>query len=161
MKGKDLGYIITDYVNSKGDNVSPKKLQKLLYYIEAWHLVHLDESLIDEDFEAWVHGPVIPSLYGELKQYGFNDIRVINDELDAADIRIDENIRKNKLSENQQDLIFSVLNKYGMLNSFQLEMLTHSESPWIDARKGYGPNERCRVIISKDSIKSFYKDQIS
>jgi len=88
MKATALGYIITDYVNSKGSTVSPKKLQKLVYYTDAWHLVHFKSELINENFEAWVHGPVVPELYQDLKQFGYNDIKVINDELDSVDQRI-------------------------------------------------------------------------
>ena len=61
MKASDIAHIVTYYVNQKGDTISPKKLQKLLFYVEAWNLVHLKIPLIEEDFEAWVHGPVLPS----------------------------------------------------------------------------------------------------
>jgi len=160
MKAKDLGHIVTDYVNSKGLLVSPKKLQKLLYYVEAWNLVHLDTPLLEEDFEAWVHGPVLPSLYHELKQFGFNEITIVNDDLDNAEDRIQKVSKANNMSEEQLDLIKSVLNQYGNLTSFELEMLTHSESPWIDARGNVPPHERCNNIISKESMKSYYSSQV-
>ena len=161
MKATVLGHIITDYVNSKGVNVSPKKLQKLVYYVEAWHLVHLDFELIEEEFEAWVHGPVVPELYQGLKQFGYNDIKVINDELDSAEERIEKVAKENDLSESQLDLIYSVLNKYGTLSSFELEMLTHSENPWIEAREGFPPHERCNKVIAKDRMKEFYSAQLN
>lgn len=160
MKAKDLGHIITDYVNSKGDTVSPKKLQKLVFYVEAWHLVHLNENLIDEDFEAWVHGPVVPELYRELKKFGYNNIAIINDELDTASDRINKVASKNGLSDDQMELIYSVLNNYGNLTSFELEMLTHSEEPWINARGNCAPHDRCNTIIQKEFIKSYYSSQL-
>ena len=80
MTAEDLAHIVTHYLNQKGDSVSPKKLQKLLYYIEAWHLVHIGVPLIDEEFQAWVHGPVLPSLYHQLKEFGFNDLKVVAEE---------------------------------------------------------------------------------
>ncbi len=160
MKATALGHIITDYINSKGLTVSPKKLQKLVYYVEAWHLVHLHSELIDENFEAWVHGPVVPELYQDLKKFGYNDIQIINDENDSSDERIQEIAKENNLNEDQIELIYSVLNKYGNLSSFELEMLTHSEQPWIEARKGFPPHERCTNIISKDRMKEFYSAQL-
>ncbi len=161
MKASALGHIITDYINSKGDTVSPKKLQKLIYYVDAWHLVHFDKQIIEEDFEAWVHGPVVPELYHELKKFRFNNIMVVNDELDSADERIKKNAKKANLSEDQLELIFSVLNKYGSLTSYELEMLSHSEKPWLEARQGVPPHERCTNKISRQLMKDFYSSQIS
>jgi len=39
------------------------KLQKLCYYAQAWHMVWEDETLFDEDFQAWANEPVCRSLY--------------------------------------------------------------------------------------------------
>lgn len=161
MKATELGHIITDYINSKGMRVSPKKLQKLVYYVEAWHLAYFKKSLINEDFEAWVHGPVVPELYRDLKQFGYNDIKIIDDELDAAKERIIKIAGENNLTDDQVELIYSVLNRYGSLNSFELEMLTHNEHPWIEARKGFPPHERCKNVISKDKMKEFYSSQLA
>lgn len=156
MKAYDLAHIVTNFVNQKGDTVSHKKLQKLIYYVEAWNLVHLEEPLINEDFEAWVHGPVVPELYQQLKEFGFNQIEVVNDEFDTIDEQIQEIIINNKLTENQLELIYSVLNKYGGLSSLELELLSHSESPWIEAREGYAPHQTCNKIITKARMKEFY-----
>jgi uncharacterized phage-associated protein len=161
MIATDLAHIVTHYVNQKGDTVSPKKLQKLLYYVEAWNLVHLQNPLMEEDFEAWVHGPVLPSLYHELKQFKFNDLKVVADEFDTPDDIVNAIIQKNELTGNQLELIYSVLDKYGSMNSFQLELLTHNESPWIEARKGVPPHEPCTNIIPKPKIKLFYSSLIA
>lgn len=155
MKSYDLGHIITEYINKRGDTVSHKKLQKLLYYVEAWHLVNFDEPILEEDFQAWVHGPVIPELYHELKEFGFNDLAIINEEHETVDEEIKSIINKNNI-ENKLDFIYSVLDNYGGLSSFELELLTHSEKPWLDARGDYAPHERCTNIITKDSMKNFY-----
>lgn len=156
MKSIDLAHIVTHFVNQKGDTVSHKKLQKLIYYIEAWNLVHLSTPLLVEDFEAWVHGPVVPELYQELKEFGFNNIEVINDQFDTMDEEIESIILKNNLSENQVELIYSVLNKYSSLSSMELELLTHNEAPWIEAREGFAPHQSCNNIIPKVRMKEFY-----
>ena len=102
MLASDLAHIITHYINQKGDNISPKKLQKLLYYVEAWNLVYFKNALIDEDFEAWVHGPVLPSIYHQLKEFKWNDIKVVVDEEDTPDELVQSIIKKNSLSEDQE-----------------------------------------------------------
>lgn len=156
MKSYDLGHIITHYINTKGDSVSHKKLQKLLYYVESWHLVNFDEPILDENFQAWVHGPVIPELYHELKEFGFNDLAIINDEHETIDEEINSIITKNKLTDDKLEFIYSVLDNYGGFSSFELELLSHSEQPWIDARGDCAPHERCTAVISKNSMKKFY-----
>ncbi len=156
MNASELGQIITHFINQKGDTISHKKLQKLIYYVEAWNLVHLKNPIVDENFEAWVHGPVIPELYHELKEFGFNNLHIVNDEFDSVDQEIDAIIAKNNISEDQLELIYSVLNKYGSLNSLELELLTHNEAPWIEAREGFAPHQPCNNIISKHRMEVFY-----
>lgn len=156
MNSWDLAHIITHFVNQKGDSVSHKKLQKLLYYVEAWHLVNFDDEILDENFEAWVHGPVIPELYQKLKEFGYNNLRVINEEYDTIDDEISAIIEKNNLTRVQLDLIEGVLNRYGSLTSFELELLSHSEAPWIEARNNIPPHKVCKNIILKSRMKEFY-----
>ena len=52
------------------ESMTHKKLQKLCYYAKAWYLAIYDSNLIEEQFEAWVHGAVQPRLYQEYKAYG-------------------------------------------------------------------------------------------
>ncbi|EGT1937145.1 DUF4065 domain-containing protein, partial [Listeria monocytogenes] len=63
------------------ESMTPKKLQKMLYYAYAWTLTltnekedDLSNKLFPEKFEAWVHGPVIPEIYHEYKRYGYTNI---------------------------------------------------------------------------------------
>ena len=163
MKASELAHIVTHFLNQKGDTVSHKKLQKLLYYIDSWHLVHFDTAIVDEDFEAWVHGPVIPTLYKELKEFGFNNIQVTNNEdvYDSIESEINDIIKKNKLNEDQLELIDTVLLRYGNFSSMELEMLSHSEKPWIEARQGVAPHQFCKNKISKANMKKFYASKIN
>lgn len=52
-------YVIA-YSNNVGDLITNKRLQKLLYYVKAWGLVYFEDGIVNDDFEAWVHGPVVP-----------------------------------------------------------------------------------------------------
>ncbi|MDA0665038.1 MAG: DUF4065 domain-containing protein [Proteobacteria bacterium] len=45
--------------------IDPLKLQKLLFYANAWYLALHDDSLFDEDIEAWPWGPVVRNIYIE------------------------------------------------------------------------------------------------
>lgn len=138
--------------------MSHLKLQKLLYYCEAYHLAYFDESLMHEEFEAWLHGPVCREVYNQLKGASilYSDISFDPDRIPDPDATI-----KKSLSSDQQDLVGDVLNQLSKWSAFELERATHKEAPWIDARKGYGPADRCEEIISKDLMRAFYKEELN
>jgi len=142
-----------------GDPITNKKLQKLLYYIEAWALVYVN-SMIKEDFQAWVHGPVIPSVYREYKQFGYQQISIHYDCGESSIDRCNSLKKSINLQEDQWSLITSVLNQYGSMSSFQLERLSHSEKPWIDARGIAEPLESCSTVIDKKSMKTYFSSLI-
>ncbi len=56
-------------------DISPMKLQKLLYILYKEYLKVEREKLFDETFEVWKYGPVLPSVYNEFKHYEANAIK--------------------------------------------------------------------------------------
>src|SRR5689334_17203169 len=50
-----------------GDPITPLKLQKLVYYAQAWYVALYDKPLVRDEFQAWLHGPVSPRLYQRFK----------------------------------------------------------------------------------------------
>lgn len=83
-------YLLKQSRESAESLITPLKLQKLLYYAQAWSLVIKSETLFYEDIEAWVHGPVIPPVYRRYKQYGYKTLPQENffSELKADEIDI-------------------------------------------------------------------------
>ena len=68
-------YFIQKSLDEKTDDLSPMKLQKLVYFAHAWYLIYQDGGkLINEAIEAWSYGPVINSVYHEFKHNGRNSI---------------------------------------------------------------------------------------
>jgi uncharacterized phage-associated protein len=130
------------------------KLQKLVYYCEGWHLAYFEKSLIDEDFEAWVHGPVVRSLWDHYKgSRGY-----------LTDFHLKPNwpgkiqdYFKQILNPEQIELINDVIKEYGDKSAYHLESLSHSELPWREARNGYPESQRSEVIISKETMKKYYQ----
>lgn len=131
-------------------SMTPKKLQKMLYYCYSWGLVFFNEDgsnienkLFDAKFEAWVHGPVIADIYHEYKEYGFNEIKQVdNPEL--------------TLTEDVEDLLNQVFEAYSQYNGNELEALTHAERPWIEARGDASPLEPSHSILNDKTIYEFY-----
>ena len=58
------------------------KLIKLVYIAYGWVLAVLDKKLFNEGIEAWQHGPVIPSVYHEFKDFGNRPINKMAMEID-------------------------------------------------------------------------------
>lgn len=65
MKALDLaGYVI-----DKGYYVNNFSLNKILYLLQCYYMMKTGKELIDEEFEAWVIGPVIPEVFWEYSIY--------------------------------------------------------------------------------------------
>src|ERR1700740_2126650 len=70
--------LIADYIISesrdRGDILTNLKLQKLLYYSQAWFLALHDRSIFDEDFEPGLHGPSLPAQYRRFRHLEWRPI---------------------------------------------------------------------------------------
>jgi uncharacterized phage-associated protein len=143
---------------AKGGPLPHLKLQKLLYYVEAWHLAILGDSIITDEFKAWMHGPVSTKVWHAFKDVThpvFNKIKIPASEAKAAIARI-----RSVLDPAQISLIDDVLKEYGKLNAYELEALTHSEAPWVVARKGVSLDSASNSAISKELMKKFYSRRL-
>lgn len=129
-----------------GDSITHLKVQKLVYYAQAWALVLIGRPLFAEEIEAWAHGPVIPSVYANFREMRWEALPP-PDECPKFDTEIEE-----VLSD-----VFSV---YGKLPAKHLEELTHRETPWITARGGLPPEAASNAIISKKSMTDFYSNML-
>lgn len=125
------------------ESMTHKKLQKLCYYAKAWYLAINDTNLIDDQFEAWVHGAVQPDLYQEYKMYGFGYIP------------LNTNIKG--IPEEFMSFAEEVFASYGDLDGDELEQLNHTEMPWKKAREGLKPWQGCNNIIEEYDMKTFYR----
>lgn len=131
------------------NDFSNKKLQKLLYYAQAWNLVLNDKRLINKKFEAWIHGAAIPVIYGRYKKFGFDEI---TEEYDEDEFSIFSNEEKQVLDE--------VWRIYGKYDADYLELLNHSENPWQNARESLSPFEPSSAEISEKDMSKYYGEKL-
>lgn len=136
-----------------GELISPLKMQKLVYYGYAWTLVKNKEKLFKEQIEAWPNGPVIPSLYRELRGYESSPISAKY--LGVTDEKGVEKL-ENKFPSDIRQTLDEVYEEYMTMTAFELVVLVHSEKPWMEARKGLAPSDRSNNPISDDSIIETY-----
>lgn len=151
MKTEQSAFVIAEYILFKagevGSFVSNLKLQKLLYYAQGWHLAHNQTELFSEKMEAWVHGPVIPALYSHYKHFGSSPI---------------SSPEKNPiLSEETQEFLEKFLQNYLPIDAYELELSSHREKPWIEARGGLQPDQPCNTEISINTMKEYFTNWLN
>lgn len=113
-----------------------------------------DEKLVNENFQAWIHGPVSRSLYDRFiatkSLYSTVGVEDCSPGFELSDI-------PGKAAAH----IEGVLEVYGAFTGAQLEDMTHKEEPWIIARKGYRSSQRCEEIIDRNVTSDYYKRRLN
>ncbi len=137
-KALDIAKCLICKFNNEGKTITQLKLQKLLYFIEAYYMAYYDKgALYIEDFYAWTYGPVIKEVYDKYKIY-MSDAIVENDCGNTIDL--DKNIK---------DSIDTIYSAFGNLTAYDLIKITHlQDSPWFNTIK---PNK-----ISKEQTKKWF-----
>jgi uncharacterized phage-associated protein len=128
-----------------GEAVTHLKLQKLLYYAEAWFLANFDRSLMNEEFQAWAHGPVSPMVYAKYRNHGW-------DALPPEKSR--------PVPKELENFLSSIYENYGQLGAKKLEALTHGEDPWKVTRSGLSPESKCTKAIDRLLMRNFYAERL-
>lgn len=131
------------YILEKQGPMSTMKLQKLCYYCQAWSLVWDDAPLFEEDFEAWVNGPVCPVLFKQTR--GKFSVCAADEPGDSEN-----------LTAEQKDTVDVVLEHYAPHDAQWLSQLTHMETPWKSARSGLPDNANSSKVITKESMGMYY-----
>lgn len=137
--------IIIDVARARGETITNLKLQKLLYYAQAWHLVFVQDPLFPEAIEAWVHGPVVPAVFRRFREYRWSPITEALTPSDLPAVR---------------SHVDATYDAYGRFSATDLERLTHQESPWVSARAGLEPDIASHSVISHSSMRGFYAEKL-
>jgi uncharacterized phage-associated protein len=130
---------------ASGDSITHLKLQKLVYYAQAWFLANFNKPLFNEDVEAWAHGPVVPSLWSRFKDSRW-------EALPASPHR--------PLGDEIETFLQAVMDAYGKFEAKYLEDMTHQERPWKETRGNIPAHARCTKSIPKELMRDFYGKKI-
>ena len=132
---------------TKQMTVSPLKLQRTLFADVP---------------QAWVNGPVYPSIYNMWKE------RNMCDHLSPEDFGTTENnmddalgsvTKELGLGDEEVQLLEQIVLKYGSKSQNYLIFLTHSEQPWCEMREGLKPYERSTMPLSLDTMYHYYAER--
>lgn len=149
MTAQDIAKFYLLRASDDGDLITHLKMQKLVYYAYVWSLVRIGKKPFDEAIEAWPNGPVVPSLYHELKQYKSMPI----DEEYIGDAKAIDNLI---MSSEYADALNQVYEEYAPMSAFELVTLSHSEDPWANARSGKKPTDTSSAPIKDSDIVAYY-----
>jgi uncharacterized phage-associated protein len=136
---------VAKYILEQRGSMTTMKLQKLLYYCQAWHLVRGDAPLFTDEIQAWAAGPVVRSVFAMHRGRYTVGPADLGDSADSS-----------QLSDDEKKTILKVLDRYGHMTAAQLSDLSHSERPWIEARSGLGPTDRGEATISPSVMADYY-----
>jgi uncharacterized phage-associated protein len=137
-------HIIYWFSAKKNQQIDNLKLQKLLYYTQAWSLAIHDCPVFQAQIEAWVHGPVVPPVFREYRDLRWSPISLVDD-------------GNSKISSKLQKHLDEVLGAYGDYTGWQLERLAHNEHPWQAARGNLPPDVPSSNVITHESMKTYYR----
>ena len=112
-------------------DLTPLKLQKIIYFIYGYGLQRTNELLFSADFYAWKYGPVCEPIYQEFKSFG--EERITRYSQDAKGLSYFPNWEAPS-NNNLLLCLNEVWNKYKNYSGFSLVKLTHQEtSAWCKA----------------------------
>jgi uncharacterized phage-associated protein len=130
------------------NDLTPMKLIKLTYIAYGWYMAITDgnKKLVSEKPQAWDLGPVMPSLYRNLKKYGASKVTEPIDETNS-DVITDEDA----------SFLEKIWSVYGGKDAIYLSAITHTkDTPWSEIYpKGYN------LEIPDSLILQHYQSKIS
>jgi len=131
------------------DPLTHLRLQKLLYYAQAWSLVLRESELFPEVMEAWRHGPVVPVLYRSFSQQQAGALLHESHIIATAP----------DLSSEDAEFLKSLWKSYNPYSALRLSQMTHAEAPW---QKAWGDRSRDgngNTPIAMEDLEDFFSKE--
>ena len=126
--------------NGRINNLTPMKLQKLMFFAQSWYLKHTGMPLFEGSFERWQYGPVLPEIYHEFKRFGSSNID-----------NFGYDMWKNRQTIDYYDsevinFLDQIISIYGIYSGTELSWMTHQlGTAWSNGTLG-------TIINSNDMI---------
>jgi uncharacterized phage-associated protein len=118
------------------EGITNLKLQKILYFTQAYCLAKLNKPLFAEDISAWDYGPVVPEVYRKFKCNGSKPIIIEED--------------RSGLMEKDKEIVKKIWDSFGGYSAGRLVDIVHSHTPWKEAFASYDKT------ISRKVLKDYY-----
>jgi uncharacterized phage-associated protein len=138
---------VTAAIVAKTGPIKAMKLQKLIYYAQAWHLARVGDRLFEARIEAWSQGPVTPEI--EEKHRWRHTVT----NWPTGDAK--------QLRPRERATVAWVLNKYSHFSDESLSRIIHLERPWRSTRQLLSDDQPSSDEIPADEMRHYYARQVS
>lgn len=156
LDAKAVANLFLDWADRDSLAITNLKLQKLLFFCHADFIKERGFPLIKEEFEAWDHGPVLPTVYRSFRQNASGAITNRATSFDPLTATATE--AKLAATNEMRDWLRFSFDFYKRTGAFTLSDLSHREGgPWDRARdlfaRGLNPDRRIGVEL----IRSYHR----
>lgn len=156
LKTKAVANFFLEQGFNESVDISPMKLQKLLYYGQGWHLGFTGDLLFNEQIECWLYGPVVRSIFKHFEEFGSMKIERL------AYARSDDQIISPAVPQDCLPISKSVLAvtwaEYKKFSAIKLSNMTHAtDGPWDKVYQEFGGNLPIGTDIPIPVIRDHFK----
>jgi len=143
MTAKTAANFLLYIMSDASDDLTNMKINKLLYFAQGYYLKKYGVPMFTDVIEAWEHGPVVPEVYAEYKDYGDKPIK----SYDSGSV--------NKVSKEVEDVLYGVAREYGKYTAGALRNMTHViGSPWDQVYQ----KDRVHIEIPLSIIQNYFSE---
>lgn len=143
--------------------ISPMKLQKLLFYAQGWHLGFTGGLLFDEQVECWRYGPVVRSIFDHFREFGSSPIdrlatkhKFVNGKWKIVYPKV-----PNSCNQDTKDILTTVWSEYKNYSAFRLSNMTHEEGgPWHTVFIANNQQPPMGTDIPIDVMRDYFKELV-
>ena len=158
--GRKIANLFLSEFDPQQFDVSNLKLNKVLFYVHAFHLVRFSQPLIRNHFEAWDHGPVVRVVYHEFKSFGAAPITSLARHL-SYETGQEEIIGYENIDLSLRTFIEKVAAHYMKLSALELREMTHRPGgPWHQVYTSSRESRGIRDRIPNELIEKHLATEI-
>ncbi|WP_420410868.1 Panacea domain-containing protein [Roseibium sp.] len=145
---------VLSYAKKHGREITNIDVNKLVYFLHAWHLAKTGQPLVGAKIEAWQYGPVFRELYSQFKVFGDKPISSFAKKRDAKTLElIDCEI---DMKPELEAFMVQVLDRYLAMSTGKLVEMSHvSGGPW-DIVFNHQAKSNPGMHISNESIVEYF-----
>lgn len=143
---------LLDCGDEMGLSITHMALHKIAFHTHGWHLARMDKPIVTERFEAWEHGPVLPSVYAAFKIAGRSAITFRAERFDPATQR--RFLATANFPTDVRQFFRDMIRAYGRFDALTLSDMTHrSGDAWDRVWNARNGRITLAMRISDDEIR--------
>jgi uncharacterized phage-associated protein len=139
------------------DDMTQLKLQKMLYYIQGYHMALYGTKAFSAPIKAYDNGPVVSSFYGVLKEH-VPSRKVVTSAILCTALGLSGVLC---LEEDLLNISNKVFDELGSKTALELRQMTHEESPWIAHQTSSYPDKADGEEITEMELMDYFSPLVT